>query len=137
MLPLILALVGFSSGSPIDVDAPAVPPWPDDTPAPILVPLVGRCADLAGVDLGPGIYMGERLAGIVNGRLEALSSMPARCQARINGAIDVTRADDAAEFARHEASEDQGVPMVAVIGAVAGALILGLLGGFGFGQLSR
>jgi len=137
MLPLAMALAGLLAGLPPSVEPPEVPGWPVDTPAPVLVPLAGRCVDLAGVDLGPGLYMSDRLAGIVNGRLQALSSMPDRCRVRIEGAIDMTRAESTADFARHEASEDHGLPMLAVLGVVSGSLILGLLGGFGLGQLSK
>lgn len=133
----MLGLLASLLVSQTDVEAPSVPPWPDDTPAAVLVPTAGRCVALDGSDLGAGVFMGDRLAGIVNGRLEALSSFPARCQVRINGAVDSALADAAAKEQKRIAQLDHGWPMVAVVGAVAGALILGLLGGFGFGQLAR
>jgi hypothetical protein len=137
MLLPMLALLAWPTVSPAVVDAPTVPPWPDDTPAPVLVPKDGRCLDLKGIDLGPGIYMGERLAGIVNGRLEALGSFPARCQVRIQGAADMTAANCQTEMMRHLAEADHGVPMWTVVGVVTAALALGLFGGFGVGQLIR
>lgn len=129
MLLPMLALLAWPNVSPAVVDAPTVPPWPDDTPAPVLVPKDGRCLDPKGAELGAGLYMPDRLAGIVNGRLEALSSFPARCQVRINGAIDIERAECSARMQHEIVSQPHGLSPWIVGGLLVGALAVGALGG--------
>lgn len=135
MLLQTLALLASLSASPSDFEAPPVPPWPADVPAAVLVPKAGRCLGLDGSDLGAGIYMPDRLAGIINGRLEALTTYQERCQARINGAVDVTKADDAAAWQRHRIEETSGVPLVTVVGLTVGALVVGAIGGLALGAV--
>jgi len=136
---LLLSLIVSQSAVDLRL-APPVPPWPEDTPTALMTPSEMRCTPVAkDLKIGPGLWMPERLAEIINGRLEALVQYPEQTQARLDalsrihtvvvaGAVDAAWAD-----ARALDVPDTGWPSWQVALATTGGVALGLAAGLVIG----